>query len=218
MKIYENGDNWIIEDQLDKNLVKKIKNLVNLNLKDLLKLKKGYSTTGKNAEQYWLIKKDSNFYFKNKDFEDIKKEYKDNILNRLKKSNLLDENIKNLDIDNKNSWSVIGEENSFHSAHFHNNGEFCGISTVLYLNIPESNVENSCENNLFLIMNSGPNNRFYLSNQKIIDINPKVGKLLIFPDWIIHGTYPQTKGIRQTFNIDYHFIFEEKNKKIFKYN
>jgi hypothetical protein len=218
MKIYENGDNWIIEDQLDKNLVKKIKNLVNLNLKDLLKLKKGYSTTGKNAEQYWLIKKDSNFYFKNKDFEDIKKEYKNNVLNRLKKSNLLNENIKNLDIDNKNSWSVIGEENSFHSAHFHNNGEFCGISTVLYLNIPESNVENSCENNLFLIMNSGPNNRFYLSNQKIIDINPKVGKLLIFPDWIIHGTYPQTKGIRQTFNIDYHFIFEEKNKKIFKYN
>jgi hypothetical protein len=218
MKIYENGNNWVVEDQLDNKLVEKITNTINENLSNLLKLKKGYSTTGKNAEQYWLIKQDSNFYFKNKDFEDIKKEYKDNILNRLKKSNLLNENIKNLGIDNKNSWSVIGEKNSFHSAHFHHNGELWGISTVLYLNVPKSNVESSCENNLFLIMNSDPNNRFYHSNLKVIDINPEVGKLLIFPDWIIHGTYPQTKGIRQTFNIDYHFIFEEKSKKILKYN
>ena len=220
MKIYENGDNWIIEDQLDKNLVKKIKNLVNLNLKDLLKLKKGYSTTGKNAEQYWLIKKDSNFYFKNKDFEDIKKEYKNNVLNRLKKSNLLNENIKNLDIDNKNSWSVIGEENSFHVAHFHDSNGIgiSGISTLVYLKVPESNTEDSHENNLFLIMNSGPNNLFYYSNPKIVEINPEVGKIVIFPTWIIHGTYPQSKGVRQTFNIEYNFIQEKNNKQILKYN
>jgi hypothetical protein len=218
MKIYENGNNWIIEDQLDNKLVEKITNNINENLSNLLKLKEGYSTTGKNAEQYWLEKKEDNFYFQDKDFEDIKNNYKNNILNRLIKSNLLNEKLKHLDIDNKNCWSVIGEENSFHSAHFHNNGEFWGISTVLYINVPESNEESLCENNLFLIMNSGPNNRFYHSNPKVIDINPKVGKLLIFPDWIIHGTYPQTKGIRQTFNIDYHFIFEEKNKKILKYN
>jgi hypothetical protein len=67
-------------------------------------------------------------------------------------------------------------------------------------------------------MNSGPNNVFYHSNSKIIHINPEVGKLLIFPDWIIHGTYPQTKGIRQTFNVDYHFIFDEKPKNNLKYN
>jgi hypothetical protein len=220
MKIYENGNNWVIEDQLDNKLVEKITNTINENLNNLLKLKKGYSTTGKNAEQYWLIKQDSNFYFKNKDFEDIKKEYRNNVLNRLKKSNLLNENIKNLDIDSRGSWSVIGEENSFHSAHFHNNGdgEFSGITTVLYLNVPESNTKNSCENNLFLIMNSDKNNRFYYSNPKVIDINPEVGKLLIFPDWIIHGSYPSTKGIRQTFNVDYYFTFKEENKKILNYN
>jgi hypothetical protein len=218
MKIYENGSNWVIEDQLDNKLVEKITNNINENLNNLLKFKEGLSTTGKNVEQYWLIKLDSNFYFKNKDFEDIKKKYKDNVLNRLKKSNLLNEKIKNIDIVGGNTWSVIGEENSFHTTHSHNTIGINGVSTVLYLNVPESNVETSPENNLFLILNSGPNNRFYHSNPKVIQINPKIGKLLIFPNWIIHGTYPQTKGIRQTFNIDYQFTFEEKNKKNLKYN
>ena len=144
--------------------------------------------------------------------------YKDNILNRLKKSNLLNEKIKNLNVINRNIWSVLGEENSFHTTHCHNDGIFDGISTILYLNVPKSNVENSCENNLFLIMDSGPGDTYYHSNPNIININPEVGKLLIFPSWIIHGTYPQSKGIRQTFNVDYQFAFGEKNKKTFKYN
>jgi len=218
MKIYENGSNWIIEDQLDNKLVEKITNNINENLNNLLKLKKGLSTTGKNAEQYWLINPNSNFYFKNKDFEDIKKEYKDNVLNRLKKSNLLNEKIKNIDIAANTSWSVIGEENSFHTTHSHCNNGINGVSTVLYLNVPKSNLETSPENNIFLIMNSGLNYRLYHCKPKVIHINPVVGKLLIIPDWIVHGTYPQTKGIRQTFNIDYHFIFEKKTKKILKYN
>jgi hypothetical protein len=218
MKIYKNGDNWIIEDQLDENLVEKIKNLINQNLKNLLKLKEGYSTTGKNVEQYWLIKIDDDFYFQDKDFERIKNDYKNNILNRLKKSNLLNEKLKHLDVDNKNCWSVVGEENSFHTAHFHNNSEFSGISTLVYLDVPESNLKDIPNNNLFLIINSGPNNQFYHSNPKVISINPEIGKLLIFPDWIIHGTYPQTKGIRQTFNMDYDFTFKNENKTILNYN
>ena len=56
MKIYENRNNWIIEDQLENKLLEKITNNINENLNNLLKLKEGYSTTGKNAEQYWFIK------------------------------------------------------------------------------------------------------------------------------------------------------------------
>lgn len=220
MKIYENGNNWVIEDQLDNKLTEKIIDIINKNLNNLLKIKKGYSIKGKNVEQYWLIKQESNFYFKNKDFHDIKQEYKNHVLNRLKKSNILDEKIKNLDICNNNSWSVIGEENSFHVAHFHDSNGIgiSGISTLVYLKVPESNTEDSPENNLFLIMNSGPNNLFYYSNPKIIEINPEVGKIVIFPTWIIHGTYPQSKGVRQTFNIEYNFIQEKNNKQILKYN
>ena len=214
MKIYENGRNWVIEDQLNEKLVEKINNLIDENLNNLLKLKKGYSTTGKNAEQYWLIK-NNDFYFKNKTFEDTKIEYKSQILNRLKKSNLLDEKIQdNISIENKNCWSVIGEENSYHTPHFHNNGNFDGISTITYLKVPQTNVEDEPENNLFLLINADANNKFYYKNHKIIDINPVVGKLLIFPDWITHGTCPQSKGIRQTFNIDYHFTDKKQNNNL----
>ena len=53
-------------------------------------------------------------------------------------------------------------------------------------------------------------------NVSYLHINPEVGKLLIFPDWILHGTYPQTKGIRQSFNIDYALdtIKEDKLEKL----
>ena len=214
MKIYKNYNNWVIEDQLNEELIKKINNLINENLSSLLKLKDGYSTTGKNAEQYWLIKHDQ-FYFKNKNFEDIKIEYKSQILNKLKKSNILNQKIQeNISLENKDCWSVIGEENSYHTPHFHNNGNFDGISTITYLKVPQTNVEDEPENNLFLLMNVDANNNFYYKNHKIIDINPVVGKLLIFPDWITHGTCPQSKGIRQTFNIDYHFTDKKQNNNL----
>ena len=214
MKIYQNGNNWIIEDQLNEKLVEKINNLVDENLSNLLKFKDGYSTKGKNVEQYWLIK-DRHFYFKNKNFEDIKIEYKSQILNRLKKSNILNEKIQeNIFLENKNCWSVIGEENSYHTPHVHNNGNFDGISTITYLKVPQTNVEDESENNLFLLMNADANNKFYYNKPSNIVINPVFGKLLIFPDWIIHGTCPQSKGVRQTFNIDYHFIHKKQNNNL----
>lgn len=215
MKIYENGSNWVIEDQLNEKLVEKINNLIDENLNSLFKLKEGSSTTGKNAEQYFLININK-FYFKNKTFEDIKIEYNSQILNRLKKSNLLNEKIqKNISLENSNCWSVIAEENSYHTPHFHNDGNFDGISTITYLKVPQTNVEDEPENNLYLLMNADANNNFYYKNYKTININPVVGKLLIFPDWITHGTCPQSKGIRQTFNMDYALICKkEKNNNL----
>jgi hypothetical protein len=209
MKIYENGSNWVIEDQLNEKLVEKINNLIDENLNGLLKLKEGYSTTGKNVEQYWF-KKNNDFYFKNKNFEDIKIDYKSQILNRLKKSNILNEEMyKKIDLENKDCWSVIGEENSYHTPHSHN-GNGYEVSTLVYLKVPETNIENESENNLFLLMDANTKNNFYNNKPSTIIINPIVGKLLIFPDWIIHGTCPQSKGIRQTFNMQYTLI----NKKI----
>lgn len=218
MKIYENGSNWLIEDQLDEKIIEEINNLVDENLNNLLKLKEGYSTTGKNAEQYWLIKKNNDFHFKSKKFESIKSIYKSQILNRLKKSSILNEKVQNsIDIQNSNCWSVIGQQDSYHSPHFHNSGEDLGISTLVYLKVPETNTEDKLENNLYLIMNSGPNNKFYFKKPKYIMINPTVGKLLIFPEWIIHGTLPQSEGIRQTFNLDYHFVHKKENNNALKY-
>jgi hypothetical protein len=215
MKIYENGNNWIIEDQLNENLVKKINNLIDQNLNNLLILKDGYSITGKNSQQYWLMKND--YFFKNKDFEDIKIECKSQILNRLKKSNLLNQKIKkNINLENNSCWSIIGEENSYHTVHSHENDcdNYNGISVIMYLKVPQTNTKDTPENNLFLLMNTNITNQYYYSNPQIITINPVVGKLLIFPVWVIHGTYPQSKGIRQTFNINYKVTYKKQNNNL----
>jgi len=217
MKIYENGLNWIIEDQLDETIVEKISNLINDNLNDFLNLKEGFSTKGKNSKQYWLRKPNEDYYYRSKNFENIEKQYKLQILNRLKISGVLKPKIlKNIDIKSDSCWTVIGEENSYHTPHFHSDGDGRTISTILYLRVPETNIEDEPDNNLYLIMNSGPNTRLYLNNPKYFIISPEVGKMLIFPDWIIHGTCPQSKGIRQTFNMDYSFI--KQNNSIIKYN
>ncbi len=215
MNIYENGENWIIEDYLNLKLINEIKLLISDNLNKFLELKKNYSTTGKNAKQYWLISRKNSYYFENLNFESIKKNYKNEILFRLKKSNLFHEkNLKIVNIEYNNCWTVIGQENTYHTVHNHNCQHINGISTILYLNVPETNLETDPENKLFLLMNCNPKNSYYYTNPSIININPEVGKLLIFPDWINHGTYPQTKGIRQTFNIDYYLTFE-KDKNLF---
>lgn len=221
MRVYENKNCWVIEDYLDLNFVQEIKLIIQENLNNLYKNKEGYSTTGKNAEQYWLVDKKSSFFISDSKFYKFEEEYKSQILNRIKAADLFDEKRKeNIDLEHINAWSVIGEENSYHTMHCHNDGLFDGISTLVYLEVPETNVEDEPENNLFLATHVGPKNPFYYENTPSLNINPEVGKLLIFPDWILHGTYPQTKGIRQTFNSDYKIVPANKKDKSknFSYN
>lgn len=212
MKIYQNYQNWLIEDDLDPDLVKEISNIFEKNKVDLLNLedKKTFSPKGQNIEQYWLVKPTSDFHIKDTKFVEFEKKYKNEIISRLKKSEVLNQHFEdNLSLKMANCWSVVGEENSFHCVHSHN-GINKGIATVLYLKIPDTNEADKKENNIFLILNSNanPSPFIYYNPPGHIDINPEVGKLLIFPDWILHGSYPQTKGVRQTLNLDYQFLFE----------
>jgi len=214
MRVFKNKDSWIIDGYLDSSLVQEIKTIIQDNLSSLYKNKEGYSTTGKNAEQYWLIHQKNNFFVNDSRFYDFEREYKNQILNRIKAADLFDEKTKeDIDLNQHNAWSMIGEENSYHTMHCHNEGSFDGISTLVYLEVPGTNIEDEPENNLFLATYVGPKNSYYYENTPTLDINPEVGKLLIFPDWLPHGTYPQTKGIRQTFNIDYRIV-PANNKEV----
>jgi len=214
MRVFENKNSWIIDDYLDNSLIKEIKTVIQDNLNNLYKNKEGYSTTGKNAEQYWLTHQKDDFFVNDSRFYEFESEYKNQILNRIKAADLFDEKKKeNINLKHINAWSVIGEENSYHTVHCHNEGNFDGISTLVYLEVPETNIEDEPENNIFLITHVGSKNPYYYENTPILDINPEVGKLLIFPDWVLHGTYPQTKGIRQTFNIDYRIVPANKKDK-----
>ena len=72
MKIAEYGNNWLIEDQLDNQLLNDIKNFFDKHLEFLHNDKEGYSTTGDNAEQYWIQKQgEKPFFYKNKEYEEI---------------------------------------------------------------------------------------------------------------------------------------------------
>ena len=214
MRVFENKNCWVIDDYLDSSLVEEIKTVIQDNLNNLYKNKEGYSTTGKNAEQYWLIHQKDNFFVNDSRFYDFEKEYKNQILNRIKAADLFDkEKEKYIDLKYINAWSVIGEENSYHTMHCHNEGSFDGISTLVYLEVPETNVEDEPENNIFLATHMRAKNPYYYENASSLSINPEVGKVLIFPDWVLHGTYPQTKGIRQTFNIDYKIVLTDKKDK-----
>lgn len=213
MLFYQNGSGWLIEHRLNLNFVEKIKQDINQNLNISLKSQStGYSTVG-DSDQYWLSSQDENKEFVSKSFFNFATRYKNEILGRLKACKILESHDvhnqeNNIDLEYFNGWTVVGRENSYHKIHKHNLGRFDGISTVLYLNVPETNNENLPENNIYLVTNLNQKNPFYLQNNDVTHINPEVGKLLIFPDWVLHGTYPQTKGIRQTLNIDYKLVLK----------
>ena len=221
MRVFENKSSWIIEDYLDSHLVVEIKTIIQENLNNFHRNKEGYSTIGKNAEQYWLVQQKDGFFTNDSRFYEFEKKYKNQIWNRICAANLFDKKKEEyIDLNHMNVWSVIGEENSYHTMHCHNRGGLDGISTLVYLEVPETNVEDEPENNIFLATHVGAENPYYYENDRVLEINPEVGKLLIFPHWVPHGTYPQTKGIRQTFNIDYKITTSNKKdkSKSFTYN
>jgi len=215
MNIIEYGTSWLIEDQLNTELLNEIKDFFDNHLEFLYKDKEGYSTTGNNAEQYWIEKKgEKQFYYKNQEYENIEQKFRKEIHERLKAASLLRKD--EIELKQNTAWTVIGEEGSYHTVHTHSDSRMDGIVTVLYLNVPTSN--SIFDITLFLVLHTDQSSHFISQScPNIQHINPKVGKLLIFPNHIPHGTYPQTKGIRQTFNVDYLFQYKQKSQNNINY-
>lgn len=88
------------------------------------------------------------------------------------------------------SWSVYGNHGGYHTIHRHNDVSCDDVSTVLYLSISEYDTHN-------------PGSFFAIINNNVVTHQPSVGDLLIFPVGILHGTYPQGKGLRQTLSNDF---------------
>ena len=109
-------------------------------------------------------------------------------------------------LDNKqynllSAWTVIGQENNYHLVHRHNKPTN-HLATVLYLKMPPTN-------NLH---QSGEFYYFLKEGNEITCNNflPEEGTLIIMPVHILHGSYPQPKGIRQTLNLDFEVV-DRKN-------
>ena len=209
MKIFGLGDNWLIEDQLNNELLNDFKYFFDKNLEFLYCDKEGYGLKGNN-KLYWIEKRgEKPFFYKNKEYEDIERRYRKEIHKRLKAASFL--RTDDTQLNHNTAWTILGEEGSYHRVHVHGTGLIGAISTVLYLDVPESE-ESSGDNSIFLVLNISRRNSFLKNDMPdIVHVNPKPGTLLIFPSHIPHGTYPQKKGIRHNFNVDYTFCMESKS-------
>lgn len=101
-----------------------------------------------------------------------------------------------------NAWSVNGQKGSYHLLHRHKNYknnssdpiEATGLSIVIYLAVPEKDIENPGQFYFILHNKNGV---------KPKQIMPEKGTIVIMPNNVWHGAEPQGEGLRQTLNLEY---------------
>lgn len=187
MIVMDTNKDWLIKSNLKINNCKKIIKNVTDNLIPIdLKLK---STRGNYSKQYDLLLE----FKKNNELKSLLNIIKNHIFETLKTQI----NYK-FDLEIVSAWTVYGKKGSYHTVHRHNDRKNLHISTILYLDIPKN--FNDSDGAFY----------FFLNKNNDIEINtiiPKISDFIIMPVWIYHGVYPQTKGLRQTLNIDFAINF-----------
>ena len=177
--------------KIPKKIVLKINNEVDVILKNKSKIKKSdYSRklVGEVKQELALSKSFVNKYLINF--------LKNNIKNFIKKSS--NKKIKNIKL--KNFWVVRQFKNEYNPIHYHSGS----ISGVGYLKIPKNfmNSKKKSKTNGTIDFIHGSRS---LLNKSIFNHRPKVGDMIIFPNYLMHTAYPfNVEGERRSFsfNID----------------
>ena len=135
----------------------------------------------------------------------LSKELIKNIKNYLKDSEI--DKIKEIKIINL--WVVKQFKNEYNPIHYHD-GQLSGVG---YLKIPK----NMNDNNLVInkkIKTNGTidfinGQRGFLS-KSIYNLNPKVGDLVLFPNYLMHTAYPfNINAERRSFSFNVKILFKE---------
>lgn len=95
-------------------------------------------------------------------------------------------------------WTVTGEEGSYHTPHEHGRDY---VSCVIYTATPNDNPELS-NGSIYFVLHADAYSELYHPANRLLNLIPGKGMIIIFPSWIIHGTVPQGPGIRTTVNFD----------------
>ena len=95
------------------------------------------------------------------------------------------------------SWSVRLRSGGRHSNHVHPLG---WISSALYLSLPQR-AEGEADDSGWFTLGS-PDERLGLDIEPWRKIEPKEGRLVLFPSWMWHGTVPFREGERLTVAFD----------------
>jgi len=117
-------------------------------------------------------------------------------------------NIKKVKI--KNLWVVNQYANEYNPVHYHDGH----ISGVGYLKIPKNlfKSKKSLETNGSIDFING--NKMFL-NDSIHNHKPKVGDVILFPNYLMHTAYPfSVKGERRSFS--FNIEIDDQNANVFK--
>ena len=181
-------------------LSRKFIDIINLQVeKTPLSKKNDYSS--KLASQIKNEVKLSNSFVKKK----LSKELIKNIENYLKDSKI--DKIKEIKIINL--WVVKQLKNEYNPIHYHD-GQLSGVG---YLKIPKNMNQNNMVKNKKIKTNGTIDfingQRSFLS-KSIYNLNPKVGDLVLFPNYLMHTAYPfNIDDERRSFSFNVKIIFKK---------
>ena len=181
-------------------LSKKFIDTINFQVEKIpLSKKNDYSS--KLASQIKSEIKISNLFIK----KNLSKELIINIKNYLKKSNV--KKIKEVKIINL--WVVKQFKNEYNPIHYHD-GQLSGVG---YLQIPKNMNQNKLVKNK---KNKTNGTIDFINGQKnflsksIYNLNPKLGDLIIFPNYLMHTAYPfNVDGERRSFSFNAKISFKK---------
>ena len=182
--------------RLSKKIIKEINNFV-----DNANISKKNDYSSKLASQIKDEIKFSSVFIK----KYISKELIKNILEFLKKSEV--GKIKKVKIINV--WVVKQFKNEYNPIHYHE-GQISGVG---YLKIPKKMNQNKMVKNKKIKTNGTIdfiNGQKNFLSKSIYNLNPKVGDLVIFPNYLMHSAYPfNVDGERRSFSFNAKIIIKK---------
>ena len=137
--------------------------------------------------------------------KELSKELIKNIKNYLEQSDV--KNIQEIKIINL--WVVRQFKNEYNPIHYHD-GQLSGVG---YLKIPKNMNQNKMVKNKKIKTNGTTDfingQRNFLS-KSIYNLNPKVGDLILFPNYLMHTAYPfNVDGERRSFSFNAKILFKK---------
>ena len=108
-----------------------------------------------------------------------------------------------------NLWIVRQLKNEYNPIHYHE-GQLSGVG---YLRIPKNMNQNKLVKNKKFKTNGTIdfiNGQTHFLSKSIYNLNPKLGDLLIFPNYLMHTTYPfNVDGERRSFSFNAKILFKK---------
>jgi len=108
-----------------------------------------------------------------------------------------------------NLWVVRQFKNEYNPIHYHN-GQLSGVG---YLKIPKNMNQNKVVKNKKFKTNGTIdfiNGQKNFLSKSIYNLNPKIGDLLIFPNYLMHAAYPfNVDGERRSFSFNAKITFKK---------